>query len=148
MQESQVYFIELAIANKAKFVCDITEHFYNSNKTVCIYANSTKDATQIDQLLWTWKQDSFVPHAMTSAQNNEPIVIDTGQQSIPEKDVLILFDPLDPKVFSNYAYIIDFAEIYDTQKLQASRKRYKDARNLEQYKLEFIKLGAFLNLKF
>ena len=148
MQDTQVYFIELAIANKAKCVCDLTERFYNSKKSVCIYVKSSKEATQIDQLLWNWKQDSFIPHAIISEQDNEPVIISNDQRGWPYKDVLILFDPTDPKTFSEYDYIVDFAEIYDAQKLQDSRKRYKEVRDLDKYKLEFIKLGAFLNLKF
>ena len=148
MLNSRIFFIELAVANKAKYVCDIVELLYNKNQQIRIYTEQLKDANLLDQLLWTWKQDSFIPHTRLTEANEEAVLICSANEVCDKSDALILFDPVDSQFFSNYKYIIDFAETYDQQRLQASRLRFKKARDSGQYEIEFLKLGAFLRKDF
>jgi len=144
----QIFFIELAVSNKAKYVCDIAELLFNKNQQIHIYTEQLKDANLLDQLLWTWKQDSFIPHTRYHEANDEAVLIYTGRELCDKSDALILFDPVDSQDFVNYKYIIDFAETYDKKRLQASRLRFKEARDSSLYEIEFLKLGAFLRKDF
>ncbi len=144
MQNTEVYFIELAVSNKVKYICDIVEILYSAKIHVDIYCVQKKDAVLVDQLLWSWKQDSFIPHAQAGEEDGEPVILHSVE--IPENGsgALILFDPLGPEKFSDFKYVIDFAELYDKERLLASRKRFKAIRDGGHYKIEFLKLGAFL----
>lgn len=148
MEKSQIFFIELPTSNKLKFVCDITERFYNQNHPVAIYAGDPKSVTQIDQLLWTWKQDSFIPHSRYSEQDNTPVTLYAPGEEIMDTKVLIQFEPFSFEEMSRFTYVIDFAEMYDKTRLNDSRRRYKELRDSGRYTIEFLKLGAFLNKKF
>lgn len=145
MAKTEVFFIELPTSNKLKFVCDVTELFYNQNHTLAIYANDAKSVTQIDQLLWSWKQESFIPHSRNSEQDQTPVTIYTSGEDFGDTEVLVQFDPAQPDALSRFKYVIDFAELYDKTRLQESRRRFKDLRDSENYEIEFLKLGAFLN---
>ncbi len=148
MQNTEVFFIELAVSNKIKYICDIVEVFYNAQIPVDIYCTQKKDAVLVDQLLWSWKQDSFIPHALAGEKDGEPVVLHSAEIQESGNGALILFDPLDPEKFIDFKYVIDFAELYDQERLLASRKRFKAIRDGGQYKIEFLKLGAFLQKQF
>jgi len=143
----KIIFIELAVENKLKYVCDITEKLYNSGRQIQIYTERPADAKRIDDFLWTWKQDTFIPHTLYSSPAEtkfDPVKITTSEDLPAQADVLIEFDPLKAETFAEYKLIVDFAEIYNPQKLQDSRNRYKTARDSKQFDLEFTRLGTFL----
>lgn len=147
MPNSKIIFIELTLDNKLKYVCDIIEKLYSSNKKVHIFAGSNSDAKRIDEHLWTFKQDTFIPHKLSKRLSDkiiEPIIISTETDLSAQADVLVEFDPLELRNLQNYELIIDFAETYNSQNLQNSRNRYKKARDSNQFSLEFTSLGQFL----
>ena len=148
MIQSKIFFIELNVQNKFRHTCDIIENFYNKNITVTVFVSDDKNATNLDRQLWTWKQESFIPHVIINNYTNEPdeTVIITTNESFPViSDALIFFDPTQSAPLDQYKYVIDYAEIYHPEKLRQSRERYKKLKNLNSYNLEFFKLGAFLN---
>ncbi len=148
MHNTEVFFIELAVSNKVKYICDIAEVFYSAKVHTDIYCGQKKDAVVLDQLLWSWKQDSFIPHALAADWDDEPVVLHYSELSGGGNGTLILFDPVDSNRLSDFKYIIDFAELYDNDRLLASRKRFKEIRDGGQHKIEFLKLGAFLQKQF
>ena len=42
--------------------CLQASHFYRQNQRVYIYAQDQQHAEQIDEMLWAFDSDSFVPH--------------------------------------------------------------------------------------
>ena len=148
MKQGKVYFIELAVSNKPKYTCDITEILCTLGKRVNIFTANDKDANFIDQLLWTFKQDSFIPHARTEFAEDEPVIIYSKPEIERSANALILFDPINRNEINGHELIIDFAETYDKKRLQDSRQRYKEFRDDENYQVEFLKLGAFLRKNF
>ena len=147
MVQPKIFFIELNVQNKFHHACDIIENFYDKKITATVFVKDNKNASNLDRQLWTWKQESFIPHIILSDNTNqpdEPIIITTSELLPIATDALILFDPLQSAPLDQYRYIIDFAEIYHPEKLKLSRERYKKLKDLERYNLEFNKLGAFL----
>lgn len=148
---TSVFFIELSISNKIRYVCDIVEKFYNQNLTVHIFTKDKQSAHLVDQQLWSWKPNSFVPHKQVSeeAQDaDEPVLISSSGEWPQPAQALVLFDPLPADVFLDYDYVVDFAETYDQSKVAESRKRFRLVRDMDGLNLEYIQLGAFLNKTF
>ena len=147
MVNPTVFFIELNVQNKFRHICDIIENFYEKNVPTTVYVNDIKNANNLDRQLWVWKQESFIPHVTLDDYTDsleESIFITTNDSFPAVTDALILFDPYYSEAFNQYKYVIDFAEVYNPEKLKFSRERYKKLQNLGQYNLEFYKLGAFL----
>lgn len=150
MDKQKVYFIDLPVNNKPRYVCDITEKIYSSKLSCTIYCAAEQSAQLLDKLLWTWKQESFVPHTICpstpiSDTLPEPILITSKLPIEHQTDALILFDPPEDRtLFSSYRIIIDFAETYDEVKIKQSRKRYKDLLDSGEYELNYLKLSEFL----
>jgi len=147
----KVIFIELSVDRKDQFITDITESLHQTGKKIHIYASSQSALKKIDQLLWVRKPDSFLPHIIISKIDSdstkpiEPILL-IDQPVDVVGDVLILNDPMELSQIGAYPMIIDFAETYDAQRLQASRQRYKIFRDSGRFELSFEKFGSFLKL--
>jgi DNA polymerase-3 subunit chi len=148
MAKPIVLFIELKIAAKNRYVCDITEKLFQNNISVTIFAEG-KNASQLDNLLWTWKQESFIPHTISQSDKavNGEVLIASSTDHLASTDAIILHDSLSPDVLQQYKLIIDFAEIYHSDKKVASRQRFKEMRDSNNFDIHFTQLGALLSRK-
>jgi DNA polymerase-3 subunit chi len=149
----KVYFIDLPVNNKPRYICDIAEKIYTMGIKSTIYCRTEQSAQLLDKLLWTWKQESFVPHTLNIPENqqdaiSEPVIISNSMPVKHQTDALILFDPLNEvSHFSSYKIIIDLAETYNPVKAEESRNRYRFFMKKEDFSLQFVKLGIFLKQK-
>lgn len=146
MSKPIALFVELQIADKFKYVSELTEKFYNNNLSVAVYVTQNSDLSKLDTFLWTWKKESFIPHMIfTGGENiNNEVLLCSQEDTLPQTDVLIMFDPVPVEKLHNYKMSIDFAETYHAEKKIESRKRYKILRDSDQFQLSFTKLGAIL----
>lgn len=148
MNKPQVTFIDLSVANKLRYVCDIVEKIFLDGLTVTILVKDPSEARNIDQRLWTWKQDSFIPHSIQSQQTDErsDAVIITSQDDVMiTSDAIILYDPVDSSRLELFGWVIDFAETYNSEQLQQSRLRFRKLRDSGKFDLDYQKLGTFLS---
>lgn len=125
-------FIVLNSAIKSRIVCDLTEKIFLDQQKLVIYARQETECQKLDSLLWTWKQQSFIPHVCVDALTEmlpEPVVITTKIDKAAGYTTLIMVDPLPVEIASQFPFIIDFAEKYDTESLVLSRKRFKQYRD-------------------
>jgi len=149
MAKPVVVFIELKIASKNRYVCDIIEKLYDNGLTVLIYAEDSKSISQLNDQLWTWKQETFIPHAIFNSDDSdpEPVLLTDSENNLPKTQVLVLYDPLPQEKLSAYSLIFDFAELYHSEKKQQSRERFKKLSSNAEFDLHFTQLGAILSKK-
>lgn len=148
MTKPRAVFIELKVQNKFRHACDVIEKLYDNQITVIVYVDDKKKAATLDRLLWVWKQESFIPHIFKetySPEIVEPVFITTDVNTNMAADALILFDPITDQQFSQFRFVIDFAEVYDKSLIEKSRERFKLMRASELYEMGFFKLGEFLS---
>ena len=58
--------------SRQTFACRLAEKAYNLKNSVHIHAASRGDAERLDELLWTFRDGSFVPHERVSASSGTP----------------------------------------------------------------------------
>lgn len=144
---ADIVFIVLNSAVKSRIVCDLAEKCFLNNRRIVIYTNSEEECKKFDSLLWTWKQQSFVPHKcldVLSQSHIEPIVLTTSIDSPGDYDTLLLVDPLPLETVKQFSIVIDFAEKYDSQGLELSRKRFKMYKE-QDLKIDTLQPGEFLH---
>ena len=62
--------------NRVGFACRLADKAYRLGNRVFIHTESAEQTRRLDDLLWTFQQNSFVPHAIyQAAQNNPPPVL-------------------------------------------------------------------------
>ena len=79
MPPSQIYFVETPSEGQRRLLCQWVERFYEEGKRVQVVVDSTMAAQHLDQMLWTFSQESFVPHSIFAFNKSsdliEPVVI-------------------------------------------------------------------------
>lgn len=123
-----IFFIRLERQEKALHVGRLAEMYFNRDQRIVILVADDEMATSLDRYLWTWKKDSFLPHAVintTSEPCNEAIVITTLEHNPNKADVLICVSPSSPSFYKDFQLIYDFAETYDPQLADAARERFR-----------------------
>jgi DNA polymerase-3 subunit chi len=124
-----------------QFACRLAEKAYRLNNTVHIQTGDRQVAEQLDDLLWTFRDGSFVPHHIANevaAERESPVTIGYQHGGQCACDLLInLTDrmPEDPGSFPRVAEIVPS----DDKARQLSRERFATYReqghSLDTHKL-------------
>jgi DNA polymerase-3 subunit chi len=127
--------------SRQTFACRLAEKAYRLDKTVHIHARTREDAERLDELLWTFRDGSFVPHECLSAGGaglESPVTVGCEDDTVEPRDLLInLCDdiPACAEAFPRVAELVTSDD--DCKKL--SRRRFADYRErghtLETHKL-------------
>jgi len=136
-------FLELTSPqDRLPLVCKWAERSHESGKTVAIHTADETQAAELDQILWTFRQNAFVPHTILSRAEQpviDPVLIVIADEDVPDSDVLIVASGREPGEWpGRFPHIYDFAEIYDEELRAAARKRFKTYSE-SGYRMRYIK---------
>jgi len=107
------------------FACKLAEKAYRLDNTVHIVAASRADAERLDDLLWTFRDGSFVPHHIVTATGNpeSPISIGCDSDGIEARDLLINLCDEVPAAAGSFTRVAELVSS-DQHSKQRSRARY------------------------
>ena len=108
-----------------------------------IYADE-KEAAYLDDFLWTWKANDFLPHAIVEeADTDTPIGIISALSITTKTDTLILWSSpnhtLASGEFPAFGIIVDIIG-KDEEEIKAGRFRYQSFQE-RGYRMETHKIG-------
>jgi len=86
------YVLETADAEaRLHFACRLAEKVYRLGQRVHLHAGSQVEAARLDELLWTFRQGSFVPHelAVAGSPPGSPVTIGHGEGEPPPADLVV-----------------------------------------------------------
>jgi len=72
--------------------CKLAEKAYRLKNTVYIHAKSRTDAERLNDLLWTFRDGSFVPHGLNGVSDDSkgsPVMIGSESDDVEARDLLI-----------------------------------------------------------
>lgn len=118
--------------------CKLAEKAWRLENTIHIHTMTQAAAEHLDELLWTFRDGSFVPHELASSGKNAPVTIGYGDQSVEPRDLLItLCDEIPPfaDTFPRVAELVSSDESCRNK----SRQRYAIYRD-QGHKLETHKI--------
>ena len=128
-------------AARAQFACRLAEKAYRLKNKVHIQTDSLKSAGQLDELLWTFRDGSFVPHEVLDTAQSDPVApVTIGCDAVPEGECDLLINLADsvPASTTSFPRIAEIVTSDDTAKAQ-SRNRFvvyrDDGHTLETHKL-------------
>lgn len=112
------------------FVCQLLEKMYAEQKRVYVHTRSAEEAERFDNLLWTFKEDSFIPHQLYTQENPQPAPIQIGQGQTPCEHVECMLNlcPEIPPFYQQFQHIIEIV-FSDVHMQQLARERYKHYRD-------------------
>jgi len=114
------------------FGCRITQKAWSAGHRIFIQVNDDHQASTMDRLLWSFSQQSFVPHAVagTAEASEAPVVIGTSPRTGDDSDLLVsLMDRVSDDIGA-FTRVIEIVEANDQAKSNA-RERYR----------HYVKLG-------
>ncbi|EKD72736.1 MAG: hypothetical protein ACD_45C00602G0009 [uncultured bacterium] len=122
----KIDFYILSAAKSLQFACRLIEKIYKQKHCIYIHTANQTEAHQLDELLWTYREDSFLPHNLYGEGPEPTPPIQIGFDVIPEKQRDILIN-LSNQVPPFYAQFIRIAELIanDPTAEEAGRERYR-----------------------
>ncbi len=110
-----------------RFLCRLVDKTYQQQQQAYIHAFSLQEAQRIDDLLWTFRDISFIPHQIEEATPGPiPVSITIGTEAPKKTSYDILFNLTHevPHFFSKFSRIIEMVSEEKICKTHA-RKKYK-----------------------
>ncbi len=111
--------------------CKLAEKAYRLDNSVYIHAKTHQDAEHLNELLWTFRDGSFVPHALSGVDDDttaSPVMIGCTADGVESRDLLInLCDevPAFAEAFPRVAEVVTS----DENCRILSRKRFTEYRD-------------------
>ncbi|NIP89968.1 MAG: DNA polymerase III subunit chi [Gammaproteobacteria bacterium] len=129
------FYILTATAEQERLrtACRLADKAWQKGHRVFIHTQSAQAAKQVDEMLWTYRQDSFVPHALLrdrqdiQADRCEPVLVGDGTEEPEALDVLINLAESIPPFAARSARIAEIVS-GDESARRAGRTRYRDYR--------------------
>lgn len=123
-----------------QFACRLTEKAYRLQHKVHLQTHDEASAERLDELLWTFREGSFVPHEMLRASGNEaPVTIGCGSKLPENPDLLVNLTPTVPSFAGQFSRIVEVVDS-DPSRRETSRSRFRNYRekgfSLESHKID------------
>jgi DNA polymerase-3 subunit chi len=108
------------------FACRLTEKVVQQGHQVFINAESAAQLQQLDDLLWTFRAGSFLPHAAGNGEDsgNAPVLLGHDREPRNSHDVLVNLSNEVPSFFSRFKRVAELVGGNETQRAGA-RNRYR-----------------------
>ena len=122
------------------FTCRLIEKIYRQGHQVYVHTESKQQAQELDDLLWTYRDDRFIPHSLHAQSSEAPILIGYGDHPDCHDEVLVNLCGAVPSFFSKFDRVTEVVP-KDKEKRQASRDSYKFYQQ-RGYQLAYHNIGS------
>lgn len=112
----------------------LADKAFQRGHRIFINAVDEAQARALDQLLWSFRPASFLPHALQGAEHSDQIAIGWGQDPLDHDDLLINLQLEIPAFFSRFQRVAEVVT-QDPDSLEALRRSWTFYRE-RGYQLE------------
>lgn len=109
--------------------CRLLEKAWQRGHRVFVYCDNADDAALLDELLWTYKDDSFIPHNLQGEGPEPPPAVQIGYGPEPRgfNDILLNMSATIPSFHSRFRRIMEIVSNDETSR-EISRQHYREYR--------------------
>lgn len=121
---------ESGSAPRLQFACRLIEKAYQNKHRVYVHTEDQNTAHALDEMLWTYRDDSFIPHNLYGDGPDPAPPVQIGYAATPEKqrDILINLSKAVPAFYQQFNRLIEI--IPQEPELQArGRENYRFYRS-------------------
>lgn len=115
------------------FACRLAEKAYLKKFNVLVLAADEAQARAMDDLLWTFNDDSFVPHALGLNGESDPlspVTIATEPGSAAHADLVLNLGEHGPDSLQRFARVAEVIDA-DQERRRRGRERFKTYRDAQ-----------------
>ncbi len=107
------------------FACRLAEKAYKLQHKVHVYVSDSKTAAEFDDLLWTFRDDSFVPHEQLGVgePTGAPVTVSCGEDLPANCELLINLTDDTPDFADSFPRIAELVSS-DVESKTHGRRRY------------------------
>jgi DNA polymerase-3 subunit chi len=129
----------------ARFACSMAQRARQQGQAVHIHVASRDEALQLNDLLWTFNDISFVPHCLAddTRDGSSSVVIGWSGMQPRTGDLLINLDSGIPGFASEFSRVVEPVPARPSERGQSREhwRRYKEM-GCELYNLDFDRVDA------
>ena len=133
MERADFYVLESSDAReRLKFACRVIDKAFGAEQRVLVWLDDAAALHSFDDLLWTFAQDSFIPHEPVGPESNwedSPVLLSCAASPPAGAEVLVNLATSVPALASNARQVIEIIDA-DPARRQAGRTRFKQYREL------------------
>lgn len=123
MTRIDFYQLDPARHQVDQMVCQLCQKAYDSQQHTLLLTRDPGQSEHFDQRLWTWRDDSFLPHDRQEVDGmTVPILIHDSPQARGDRHLLINLSDQVPEFFTQFERVLEF--ITEDNKMQA-REHYR-----------------------
>ena len=136
MTERVDFYVLKSAAAKQRwlFACRLTEKAYLRDLRIVIINQTLADAKELDELLWTFNERSFIPHQICldgeSLDLATPVQLALQSTATPAADLLVNLAHGLPAQLPQYPRIAEIIDA-DEERRRLGRERFKAYRDLK-----------------
>ena len=101
----------------------LADKAFQRGHRIFIHATDEAQATELNELLWSFRPASFLPHGLHGQEHSESIAIGWGQEPDNHNDLLINLQLEIPSFFSRFARVAEVVT-QEPDSLAALRKSW------------------------
>jgi DNA polymerase-3 subunit chi len=127
---TEVLFYHLEHQPLERVLPSLVEKTLERGWRAVVQAGSEERVEALDTLLWTYREESFLPHGTRRDGNVEaqPVFLTTGEENPNGATVRFLVDGAEAQDLSSYTRIVYLFDGRDTSAVEAARAQWKAAK--------------------
>ncbi|WP_422911445.1 DNA polymerase III subunit chi [Pseudomonas sp. MAC6] len=128
MPRIEFYVLSSAIpADRLRAACQLAMKAWRAGLPVFLRGSNAAQCSEVDELLWRFKAESFVPHSLYEEDAQAPVVIGLDEEPARAQGVLInLGSTLSPQV-EHFSRVIEIVN-QELDLLTACRENFRSYR--------------------
>ncbi|MGH8371694.1 MAG: DNA polymerase III subunit chi [Gammaproteobacteria bacterium] len=121
---TQIDFYILSNRSRMQFICQLAEKIFGLGHRIFIHTESEQDARALDDLMWVFRDRSFLPHGRAGKDPEAAIQIGSGDEPAGEFQVLVNLAAQVPSFFSRFDRVAEVVD-KDEQVRTHGRERFR-----------------------
>jgi len=115
--------------DRFQVTCRLVERIHGEGLRLYVRAASEQEARHLDRLLWTFRQQSFIPHGLRGETDSDltPVLIGWNGDAPDTRPILINLAPALPPGFERYERVCEAVD-HDPAIRAAARERFRSYR--------------------
>ncbi len=116
-----------SLKERLLFACKLLEKAFRHRQACYVLTDTEKQAEMLDQMLWTFRAGSFIPHQIYAGTPPHPanaVVIGTTPAPKGWGQILVNLSSRPPETLDDHEKILEILDNDDTSK-QLGRQRYR-----------------------
>lgn len=125
----ELWFYHLERSSVDEVLPELVEKTLSRGWRALIRSPEEDRLKSLDQLLWTWRDDSFTPHALAGAGDDarQPVLLSSGADNPNKAECCFLLDRAEPGGFGEFERTIVMFDGHDESAVVAARGLWKRA---------------------